>query len=1054
MGRTHDHRAAPSVSADRSRGSGSLVRHVRPAGLPLPLPDELERRRLLDRLEARWQHPVTVVVAGAGFGKSTLLAQAVRANALEPKGIDVWHGCTPGRCRCRRARRRAARGPRRRRPASRSRWRSSPTRSPGTHRSTCASCSTTRTRSRPGSSGADLVGRARASPARERAPGARRPTRTAGCPVTAAGRRSSGRDLAGRSACSPATRRTCSPPASGEIREAADALGGWPALVRLALAARPDVAIDFAQEEVLSRLSSRAAPNAVRPGEPRLRRPRSRRGTSSALTSTSTHWRRRFPSSHAPRTACSAPTICGRTALAAACSTREETTELRTRVVDQLVADGDLARAGTMAVAHDDLDALGEDRACEVVTPHHRGAADRHACGRGSGAQRGRPGRARRPGCCKRRSVRRSTSPTSSSTPTSTPRSRASGPAATPTARSWRSSVGTVAAYARGDIARLVALAAAGRSDPGCAATTRSSTSRCDSIAAVVAEMSGDLDDALGRAAAAHRSTACRRRSSDRRAGSSIHCLLLSGRADEAVDVARQTAGANRNDRRARYLSAIARWMAGEPAELLALGRPDGRLPGAHVPRRVRAPHGRRGDARLDRSSATTCTDSSRARIRPSRRDRPPTTPATPCSTPWPVRSAPSSTTTRRSRPRLRRSSVVAAHAGSPILDQHLRRFLPLGYVLDPRAAGPVGRAPRSARRTSRRGATSRLLVDLRAGRRPAPCDLDPGTGVHRASRCRGRSSWPAGCTPTAIRSGRSSAHGWSTRSPSPPGPSCATSPTGARSPVGRARRRTTCSAACRRCPTRRLEISVLGPLQVAFDGVAVAAAGAAPSSGPHAARPARGPRDAQPGAGDRPALAGLGRARRRPQPARDPHLPAPAARTGTADRRGLVPPPRRRRRRSRCTAPTTSSSTCGSCGGWSTTPTASRGLGDIDRTIALLSAATSWWRGDPLTDLGSVAGEEHEIERARLLQLGVRYWISASCGSPAARRRTHCSMPNERSPSIRTRSEPTAWPSPRRCAGTTRSAPSVVADRAMAMLDELGVDPEPATKILLRLAS
>ena len=65
-------------------------------GLPMPLPDEVSRPRLLDRLDARWQHPVTVVQAGAGFGKSTLLAQAVRANAAEPRGIDVWHTCTPG----------------------------------------------------------------------------------------------------------------------------------------------------------------------------------------------------------------------------------------------------------------------------------------------------------------------------------------------------------------------------------------------------------------------------------------------------------------------------------------------------------------------------------------------------------------------------------------------------------------------------------------------------------------------------------------------------------------------------------------------------------------------------------------------------------------------------------------------------------------------------------------------------------------------------------------------------------------------------------------------
>src|SRR4051812_14209487 len=68
----------------------------RPVGVQLPLPDEIVRSRLLDRLAARWNRPVTVIQAGAGFGKSTLLAQAVRANTLAPVGIDVWHTCAPG----------------------------------------------------------------------------------------------------------------------------------------------------------------------------------------------------------------------------------------------------------------------------------------------------------------------------------------------------------------------------------------------------------------------------------------------------------------------------------------------------------------------------------------------------------------------------------------------------------------------------------------------------------------------------------------------------------------------------------------------------------------------------------------------------------------------------------------------------------------------------------------------------------------------------------------------------------------------------------------------
>ena len=114
----------------------------------MPLPDELERRRLLDRLDARWQHPVTVIVAGAGFGKSTLLAQAVRANALEPRGIDVWYSCTPGDVDA------EGLGAALLRPwaptAAGPTWpATSMMRSPGTRRSTSASCSTMPTRSGP-----------------------------------------------------------------------------------------------------------------------------------------------------------------------------------------------------------------------------------------------------------------------------------------------------------------------------------------------------------------------------------------------------------------------------------------------------------------------------------------------------------------------------------------------------------------------------------------------------------------------------------------------------------------------------------------------------------------------------------------------------------------------------------------------------------------------------------------------------------------------------------------------------------------------------------------
>ena len=54
------------------------------------------RPRLLRTLQQRWQYPVTVVTAGAGLGKTTLLAQAIHENRMDPRGIDVWLGLERG----------------------------------------------------------------------------------------------------------------------------------------------------------------------------------------------------------------------------------------------------------------------------------------------------------------------------------------------------------------------------------------------------------------------------------------------------------------------------------------------------------------------------------------------------------------------------------------------------------------------------------------------------------------------------------------------------------------------------------------------------------------------------------------------------------------------------------------------------------------------------------------------------------------------------------------------------------------------------------------------
>jgi LuxR family transcriptional regulator, maltose regulon positive regulatory protein len=63
---------------------------------PQALSHELVRPRVLGELARRFDVAVTVVVAGAGFGKTTALAQAIRANQAEPRGIDAWISCEPG----------------------------------------------------------------------------------------------------------------------------------------------------------------------------------------------------------------------------------------------------------------------------------------------------------------------------------------------------------------------------------------------------------------------------------------------------------------------------------------------------------------------------------------------------------------------------------------------------------------------------------------------------------------------------------------------------------------------------------------------------------------------------------------------------------------------------------------------------------------------------------------------------------------------------------------------------------------------------------------------
>lgn len=63
---------------------------------PLPLPHELPRVPVGELLARRFDVSVTTIVAGAGFGKTTAVSQAIRTNDVEPRGIDLWVSCEPG----------------------------------------------------------------------------------------------------------------------------------------------------------------------------------------------------------------------------------------------------------------------------------------------------------------------------------------------------------------------------------------------------------------------------------------------------------------------------------------------------------------------------------------------------------------------------------------------------------------------------------------------------------------------------------------------------------------------------------------------------------------------------------------------------------------------------------------------------------------------------------------------------------------------------------------------------------------------------------------------
>jgi DNA-binding SARP family transcriptional activator len=587
----------------------------------------------------------------------------------------------------------------------------------------------------------------------------------------------------------------------------------------------------------------------------------------------------------------------------------------------------------------------------------------------------------------------------------------------------------------RGDIARLLELA--GRADTIVGSRDHPTIDvALRAIAAIGAEMTGEVDRAVDelRAAPLDRVPTAITGSVSRLL---VHCLLLSGQADEAAAVTERLL-ATTTDRSIRYMWAISRWMLGEPSELLALGRASVDIPAVtsrdefvrrtlvatmlastgrrdEVHRLVEGagfsprPHDAR-DAVLDAVAHAYCAivdhDESRAAQLI--------------------------------------DDVASAHAASPILDQHLRRFVALAYVLnasvrrrwDVAAMGPTHEQARTI---------SRTLVELRAGRRPNPSGMSPARvfttlplpwSMELATRLHSNRQ------PDGARLAEWLVH-------QVPEPARAELRHLMATDGAVARAASDLLARLPAVPARQLEISVLGPLQVAFDGSTATA--------PELRR-----------ARVRTLLALLAvhgtisreRAIDLLWPEHDVVRGARNLRVTLTYLRQLLEPERTAGEasfhlRADATVITLYPSDYLVVDLWELRrlrhdAELSRDRSDVERAIALLDTATAWWRGEPLTDLAAVVGQEHEVESVRLLQLDCLLELGelrlvrgqASNALVTGERALALDPYSERAhrlaiaAAIRTHDE-------RRAITAT--------ERALAMLDELGVEPEPATQILLR---
>ena len=380
--------------------------------------------------------------------------------------------------------------------------------------------------------------------------------------------------------------------------------------------------------------------------------------------------------------------------------------------------------------------------------------------------------------------------------------------------------------------------------------------------------------------------------------------------------------------------------------------------------------------------------------------------------------------------------------------ERHLRRFLALGYVLDARLRHVWDEAPLGPSHEQARS-ISRLLLDTRRGRRPAAGDLSPPV-VHAVLPL----PWAVelACRLHGLGSAQGSAlAAWLVDH------------------VGNeARRELRQAAACRRSryarpaaallshlpvePAERLEIGVVGPLELRVDGEPVerpelrrqrvrellAVLVVERTITRDRAVDLLWPElDAEAGGRNlRVTLAHLRHLLEPDRPAGEAsfHLRCDATTIGLFPSRKLVVDLWELERRAGDAA-------------------RARLDGTVERAVELLDAATARWRGRPLSDLDRLPGFEVAVEHAQSLQL-------ASLLTAGELRLTQGAAPEAANLAERALLLDPYLEAAHRLAiaaygqrhDEARTTAAVA--RAERALEDLGVDPEPATRIVMRHAA